>query len=245
MSMLRDFQSKFMEHLLASQLPVMPAATYAALSVYRNTIMKGWIDGLAANYPTVKTLVGDEWFDAAASEYARQIPPDSPVLALYGQEFPAFLEEFPPAFDLSYLSEVANIDRLWIESYFAPDAPVLNASILKELSGEQLMSAQLKLHPATKICACKHSAVSIWFHTRDSSSNELITDDSDEFLLIARSSNNVVTNKISRIEYEFLRTIETGSSLGEASMKAFSEDPLFPLASLLAQWIKQGVFSVD
>lgn len=243
--MLREFQSEFMQHLLSLRLDAMPAATHAALSVYRNTIMKGWIEVLAANYPTVKTLVGDEWFDAAASEFARRHPANTPVMAEYGNGFSEFLENFPPAFDLPYLSEVAKIDWLWIESYFAVDAASLSASILKELGGEQLMATHLKLHPTTRLSACKHSAVSIWLHTRANSSQELATDGADEYVLITRSSNNVVVSRLSDVEHQFLNSIREGSTLGEASMQVLSKDSAFPLASLLAQWINQGVFRGD
>ena len=40
-------------------------------AVYRNTVLKGCIDALQANYPTVARLVGDEWFRAAAGRYVR------------------------------------------------------------------------------------------------------------------------------------------------------------------------------
>jgi hypothetical protein len=32
-----------------------------ALAVYRNTVAKGCIDALQANYPAVHTLVGSDW----------------------------------------------------------------------------------------------------------------------------------------------------------------------------------------
>jgi hypothetical protein len=38
----------------------------ARFKVYRNTVLKGCVDALAANFPTVLRLVGEDWFRAAA-----------------------------------------------------------------------------------------------------------------------------------------------------------------------------------
>ena len=44
------------------------------IAVYRNTSIKGRIDALEANYPTVSRLVGTEWFRAAAREFVEAEP---------------------------------------------------------------------------------------------------------------------------------------------------------------------------
>jgi Putative DNA-binding domain len=76
---LTRFQDSFAQALIASD----PAVTtdlepeIAALvrqpgfAIYRNTVMKGCIDALQANYPSIARLVGAEWFRAAAAIYAR------------------------------------------------------------------------------------------------------------------------------------------------------------------------------
>jgi len=215
----------------------------AAMNVYRNTIMGGLIDALAANYPTVMKLVGDEWFEAAASEYTRTQPPENPVLATYGTSFPAFLAKFPPALDLPYLSEVAEIDRLWMESYCAADAPVLPASILQGISGDQLMSTRLQLHPATRSGAFKHSAVTIWLHNHQDQASELSVDGSDEDALISRVQGNVLVTWLCLIEFRFLMEVQNGKTLGEAAMTALSINPEFPLAVTLSKLISAGCFT--
>ena len=78
---LGQFQNAFVEALrtrttapIAAWLPegeVEPAG----LAVYRNTVAKGCVDALAANFPTVASLVGDEWFRAAPALSAAEHPP--------------------------------------------------------------------------------------------------------------------------------------------------------------------------
>ena len=237
MRSLAEFQSTFAGKLFIS------ATDVAAMSVYRNTVMKGLIDALAANYPAVFKLVGEEWFHAAASEFVRRSSPASAALAEFGADFVAFLAEFAPASDLVYLSEVARIDRLWMESYFAADADVLSASPLQGVSGDQLMSTQLTLHPATRLGRFKHSAVSIWMHNHHDHSGELTIDGSDEDASITRTTAGVTVTSLCVIEFRFLTEIQNGATLGEAAMAALAINPEFPLATTLAKLINLNCFS--
>lgn len=237
-----DFQDEFVSYLSSPQLPNMPTRTLAALAIYRNTVAKGLIDALAANYPTVLKLVGNEWFESAAITFAHLHAPETPILAEYGESFPAFLAEFPPAVDLLYLSDVARIDRLWMESYLAADAASLPASILQGLSGDQLMSARLQLHPATRLQSLKNSAVTIWLHNQIEKAGELSVDNSDEDALITRTANGVSVMILCVIEYRFLLEIQKGATLGEAAMTALGINPEFPLAATLAKLIGAGCF---
>ncbi|MEO7726906.1 MAG: DNA-binding domain-containing protein, partial [Burkholderiales bacterium] len=76
---LSRFQDAFEYALLAPDagpdVEVAALTAQPAFAVYRNTVMKGCIDALQANYPAVTRLVGDEWLRAAASVYVRQSPP--------------------------------------------------------------------------------------------------------------------------------------------------------------------------
>ena len=95
-------------------------------AVYRNTVMKGCIDALQANYPAVARLVGEEWFRAAAAIYVRERCPREPTLLRYGAAFAEFLARFEPAAELPYLPGVARLDRFWTESHAAPDEEALD-----------------------------------------------------------------------------------------------------------------------
>ena len=81
------------------------------LAVYRNTVTKGCIDALQANYPAVHALVGTDWLSAAAHAFVHQHPPSDGRLMAYGAGFAEFLDHFAPAADLPYLGAVARLDR--------------------------------------------------------------------------------------------------------------------------------------
>ncbi len=99
---LADYQDDFAQALLADDpCSASPAlahlVTQPGFAIYRNTVLKGCIDALQANFPAVARLVGDEWFRAAAAVYARRELPSAPILLSYGRTFPEFLAGFEPA----------------------------------------------------------------------------------------------------------------------------------------------------
>jgi len=93
----------------------------SAFDVYRNTVARGAVEALRAAYPTVDMLVGDEMFTDVALDYRRQRPPPGPVLSDYGTDFPDWLARQPWSSELPYLADVARVDRMWLETFFAPE----------------------------------------------------------------------------------------------------------------------------
>ncbi|MGZ5715039.1 MAG: HvfC/BufC family peptide modification chaperone, partial [Caldimonas sp.] len=60
------FQRDFAAALLAEPAEAGAIAAQPGFAVYRNTVLRGCIDALAANYPTVAQLLGAEAFEGAA-----------------------------------------------------------------------------------------------------------------------------------------------------------------------------------
>src|SRR5262245_42124274 len=85
-----------------------PAA--ARLRVYRHHVLRSLETALSATFPTVQTLVGDEFFGGMARHFVANNPPKQPVLSEYGADFPAFVEGHAPAGGLPYLADVARLD---------------------------------------------------------------------------------------------------------------------------------------
>lgn len=142
-------------------------------SVYRNTVLKGCVDALQDNYPTVCELVGTEWLRAAATVFATQHPPKDGLLMGYGDGFADFLADFPPAAQLPYLSAVAAWDRRWTECHLAADALLLDAAWLGAQAPEALENLVLTPHPAARWSQShEHPAFTIWQRQRAQQSLE-------------------------------------------------------------------------
>ncbi len=80
------------------------------VAVYRNHHRISLAAALAANFPTVVKVIGEQAFEALALSYLAFDPPRDACLAAYGGGFPAFLESDPRAQGLVYLGDVAWLD---------------------------------------------------------------------------------------------------------------------------------------
>lgn len=131
-------------------------------SVYRNNVALSLTRALEAAFPTVRKLVGDDFFAAMAGIFLRAHPPRSRILMLYGDELPAFLASFPPVAHLGYLPDVARLDQAMRESYHAADSAPLSQTDFERLLGEDLASLRLSLAPSLRLVRSRWPIVSIW-----------------------------------------------------------------------------------
>lgn len=238
MSMLAEFQDRFAAALGASD--GMPPA----FAVYRNTVMKGAIDAIAANYPAVQRLVGEEWLRAAAAVFVAQSPPRTPVLVDYGAEFPAFLAAFTPADSLPYLADVARVDRFWTEAHIAADAAPLAADALAAFTPAQLAAAVLRPHPSARWRWFGDQPIhSLWSRNRDGASDCGDLAWHGEGVLVVRPHWTVEHMPLGAGACALLDACTAGHALGHAAEAALGADPAIDLSACLAQLLARGAFT--
>jgi hypothetical protein len=213
----------------------------AGLAVYRNTIAKGCVDALASNFPTVASLVGDDWFRAAAALFVRDNPPRSAALLAYGEAFPDWLTRFPPTDDLSYLPAMARMDRMWTTALFAPEAEPLAAEAFA-LKPEALAAARPRLHPSLAFAGFDSGLPGLWLAAREPEPGGMELLDDPQAVLILRPRNAVTARVLDRAGHAFLVAAADGATLGEAITAAAEADPSADLATLFAALIADGVF---
>jgi hypothetical protein len=247
MSELLDFQDAFVAALggapsaLSPWLPSRDSGE-PGLSVYRNTIAKGCIDALAANFPTVQSMVGEDWFRAAAALFAREAPPSGAALLDYGEDFPTWLDRFPPAHDLPYLAGVAHLDRLWTETLFAAEAAPLAPDAFAVLPLEDLAQTRVVLHPSVRFAAFEAGLPGLWAAARGGEDALELSEDPQGLLLI-RPASQVLHRIIGPADIAFLAACRAGKSLAEAIDLATQADAEANLQTLFAALIADGVFS--
>ena len=216
-----------------------PAA--GAMSVYRNTVLSGCVDALRANYQVVEQILGSDMFEAVAVEFAAQCPPRRPVLALYGSRFPDWLEGQSWFRELPYLSQVARIERLHVESLFAADVIPADMSALKDV--EDWRAISLPLHSAARFAWLTTPALSIWFAHRETPVGELDFEWQAEGVLVTRPHLIVQATRLCRAGHRFLTGIRLGESVGAAAIATASVYPDADIGSLFASLVNAGVFA--
>jgi hypothetical protein len=244
---LKAFQEGFVRALYGAPADDPCAAAVAAqpgFAVYRNTVIKGCIDALQANFPTVQQLVGVDWFRAAAAIYAQATPPEDARLLLYGATFPAFLGAFEPARELTYLADVARLDRMWIESHIASDEIALTAAEVTRLSLESFMRAVLRPHASARWAWFDAQPVyTIWRTNREGVALSSAFDWRGEGGLLLRSGGCVTWRSLSEGGCALLDACAEGVTLDECFERALAIEAGLDLASLMATLFADGAFS--
>lgn len=144
------------------------APSLKRFSVYRNNVAMSLRAALAATYPVVKTLVGEDFFAAMARIYVSDHLPSTPVLLSYGCNFPDFIETFEPARQLPYLPDVARVEWSLNESYHAADARPITVQVLSALDPEALERVRFVFHPSLRLIRSEWPVLSIWHaHQQD------------------------------------------------------------------------------
>ena len=249
---LARFQDDFAHALLApagslaTTIPPAMAALAAqpAFAVYRNTVMKGCIDALQANYPAVARLVGEEWFRAAAAIHVREALPADPTLLRYGAAFADFLARFEPAAELPYLPGVARLDRYWTEAHAAPDADVLDPAAVAGVAPEALPGTVLHPHPAARWMWFPDAPIyTIWSRNRN---DEALDDNLDwrpEGALLTRPRDTVEWIALDAAGCAFLDACAAGRTLAAAADAVLEVQGNADLTRLMSRLLAAGTFS--
>lgn len=251
MMTLTEFQNDFAAALLA---PAAKAGTsrlqsvtrQPGFAVYRNTVMKGCVDALRANYPTVARLTGDIWFGEAAVTYARATLPGGASLLNYGDTFASFLDTFEPAADLPYLGGIARLDRMWIEAHCAIDEPPLDPAALACLAPDVIGLTKIYPHAAARWRWFADAPVfSIWSQTRYETLNDAeVVQPSAEAVsaLLTRPHDTVEWIALDAPCFAFIDACAAGETIERAVSAALSADPAVDLQQMMAHLLQAGAF---
>ena len=240
---MQEFQSSFVKALLGAPEPTQPWSRQPGFDVYRNTVLRGAIDALAANVPGVHRLLGDDLFDAAAGAFVRAQLPRDGRLVRYGAGLPDFLASFPLVADIDYLPGVAALDLAWIESHLAVDAPVLAATDVFALTAEQLLHGRLVPHPAARWLSFPVPAYTIWRQEREGRRLEDALSWRGESALLTRPGGTVAWRAIDAGEAQFMAACASGRSCDDALESVLDAGTGFDLAVSLPGLVQAGAFA--
>lgn len=232
-------QQAFGEALLDPERPI-PAGVVGRdgqpslrrFNVYRNNVIAGQISTLSDAYPATMQLVGEAFFTAMARVYVLSHPPTSPMMFDYGADFANFIDAFEPTQSLPYLGDVARIERAWIESYHALECDAILPASLHAVLASDLRFVGFQLHPTVRIVQSRYPALSIWrMNTQREELRAISLDEGAEEVLIARPDEHVHVQRLARGGAAFLKALEEGLSIIDASEKGLDLEPDFDLVA--------------
>ena len=209
------------------------------LRVYRNTVLHGAVEALRANYPVVARQLGEEMFESLAVDHASACPPHSPILALYGEQFPEWLEEQPWIREMDYLPDLARVERLHIESLFASDCEPLH---LAELRDSDWNSLQLELHPSTRFDWFLTPAMTLWLGEHGVAAGQELHRHS-EGVLFTRPYLSVWPRELDAASHRLLLGVANSQTVGRAALAAAQAHPSADIGALFASLVNSGTFA--
>lgn len=86
------------------------------LQLYRNSFVMGVTEALQATYLHTLSLVGEEFFNAAARQFILQQPPQENNIMAYGDGFSDFLKSLEQLTTMPYIAEMARFEWLLEET---------------------------------------------------------------------------------------------------------------------------------
>jgi hypothetical protein len=168
-SQLARVQADFQEYLLRGTRAIeaevlgsarVPIAT--RLGIYAGAYGSRLIDALAASYPALAELLGEEDFQALGAAYVRAH--DSPFFSIrhYGAELEAFLGEYPDTADVALLGELARWEWTLCAVFDAADAEPLAAAALARVAPAEWAALRFTFHPSVRRLALAWNAPQLW-----------------------------------------------------------------------------------
>jgi hypothetical protein len=213
----------------------------ARLSIYRNTSATTLTAALSLNYPAVRKLVGDEFFEGAASVFIDGHRAGSACLDDYGREFGEFLAHFPPASSLPYLADVAELEWAVSRALHAPEAAALDLARLAELTTQASASLRLLPHPALSLVRANAPADAIWhavLEGDDAALGAIDLADGPVYLLVQRRESSVCMQRLSEAAWRFTTALCAGTPLAAA----LAANPDCDADRVLAEHLAAGRF---
>lgn len=240
----RDLIAAFHDGLASGLRPMGaiadPGEIDRRFGVYRNNVTLGLTAALAARFPVVKALVGDEFFRATAKLFIDRHKPKTPILMLWGDAFPGFLRGFPPAAGLPYLADVARLEFARGLAYHAADVAPASVEALSRAAA-WAEKARLALHPSVQLLRARHAMVTIWQAHQTGSSQGVIDPMQAEIALVLRNRRlDVEVWPLTRAESLFVASLgRTGHLLGAAGAARVA-DPCYDPTPLILRLSAAG-----
>lgn len=245
MSLLADVQHSFSRALVDPEKTA-PAVLVAdgggrprGFDVYRNNRMSALVDALAATYPAVQRLVGDEFFCAAARAYVERDPPRSPILQRYGGRFGDFLDGFPPAGGIPYLGDVARLEWSCLRAYHAADAEPIAIQALTSVPAQATPMLKLELHPSLALHRFRWPVGSLWSALRGPGDGSEVDMTRAEDVLVVRPALEVEARILPDGAHAFVSALAEGAAIEQAARRGATDGNRFDLATEL-----QGLFAL-
>lgn len=227
---------------IAGEAPV----AMARLQLHRHHIARSIGVALAATFPTVTAVVGQEFFGVLARDFMAGAPLEDPVLSRYGEHFPRFVAAQQEMHGLPYLADVARLDWALNVAFHAPLEPRLSAIDIVDWPEESLPELSLRLAVGSSLIESAWRLDLIWQASQPGTSLDKVDLAADACsLVIFRRCEDAAFAVLGPGEANFVKAISRGKSLAAAARHALQVAKDFDLAATFSRVLRLRLLSSD
>lgn len=214
-------------------------------SVYRNNVFYSLRNALADLYPTVKKLVGENFFNGTAHLYLQQNPPAKAAMVYFAWNFPEFLSRFEHTQNLPYLHDIAKLELARHQSYHAKDAANLDAAFFATIAADTFEHSRFALHPSIQFMHSAFPILTIWQANQGEDDGDTIDLNEPQYLITVRIDYAVHTIEVDPASYCFYQALSQACTIYEAASITHKQYPNSDISQSIAVGIQNGFFSAQ
>jgi hypothetical protein len=179
---------------------------------------------LAAAFPTLQQLLGEDSFAQLARHFWRRQPPQAGDMALWGESLPAFVADAESLADEPYLPDLARLE--WAVHRAASAADAAAPVGLEQLAETDPAALQLRLAPGSALVESAHPVATIWWAHRSHAADrfepvrQALAEARAETALVYRQGWAAQVRVLAPPEARFTTALLAGRSLGQALQAA-------------------------
>ena len=187
------------------------------------------IRAMAARYPVVRRLIGDDSFLDVARRFIAMQLPRLPIVPHFGEAFPRYLRSLGDAASFEYVADIAELEAARTRAYHSADARPLDARAFSFLSTVCFNECSLIFHPSVALVTSRFPIVTIWRANQTDAGSSIFDRWRPEAALITRPFLHVDVLPLSASGHAFMDALLSGWTIGAAAASARDDDPGFDL----------------
>ena len=227
-------------------LPSKTLTSFERLDIYRDMYLLRMEEALAADYPAVKRLLGDDPFMQLVAHYVEVYPSRSYTLNRLGDYFPEFIATAGDLPKKDFCHDLARLELALTSVFDADETPSLTEEAVQSVPPDAWETARLKPIEAFRLLEFDYP-VSRYLGWVDKENPKPKIAAKKTWVAAYRNNYSVHRLDLSQPAYELLSALAEGTPVGEAIMRVLSRKwrPAVKQAHLFEwfrDWMAEGLF---
>jgi hypothetical protein len=186
---------------------------------------------MAARFPVVRRLVGEDSFDLMTRRFARHLPPGALGRHHHGGAFARFIRSQGAATSFEYVADIAELENACNRARDCVEARPLCARAFASLPADRLDGVRVELHPSFGLVRSRFPIVTVWQNNRCGDRGGIIERWRAEDALVVRPLRKVVVWQLPAGGHAFFGALAQGHSVAAAARAAMAGTAQFDVAA--------------